>query len=122
MIEKLEINAIHAEVDDKLRKYVFKRIGKLDLYMSRKIRESAHAEVKLKDAKAKDRNQYTCEVILHLPHEVIMAKETTMNMYAAIDIVEATLKNRLKKYKEVHSIRPSRRMLNKLKRTPPPEG
>jgi ribosomal subunit interface protein len=117
MIQKLEINGVHADVNERLYKYVVKKIGKLDMYMPRRARPSAHAEVKLKESKAKDKNQHTCEVIMHLPHEVFTVKETTMNMYAAIDIVEAKLKNQLKKYKDTHSIRPHRRVLARLKRT-----
>jgi len=102
MMQKLEIKAIHAEVNDDLRKYVNKKIGKLDIYMSKHSRLSAHAEIRLKEANSKDKKQSTCEVVLHLPHEVITTKETTVNMFAAVDIVEAKLKNQLKKYKEKH--------------------
>ncbi len=102
MIQKIEIIAIHTEVNDDLRKYVNKKIGKLDIYMSKHSRLSAHAEIRLKEANAKDKKQSTCEVVLHLPHEVITTKETTVNMFAAVDIVEAKLKNQLKKYKEKH--------------------
>lgn len=111
MIEKLEINAIHTEVDDDLRKYVTKKIGRLDTYMSRHSRESAHAEVKLKEAHAKDKKQATCEVILFLPNETITTKETTLNMYAAVDIVETKLKNQLRKYKDKHHSSKLRRRL-----------
>ncbi len=117
MIQKMEINGVHAEVNERLYKYVVKKIGKLDNYMPRRVRPSAHVEVRLKEIKAKDKNQHTCEVIMHLPHEVLTVKETTMSMYAAIDIVEAKLKNQLKKYKDTHSIRPHRRALARLKRT-----
>ena len=102
MIQKLEINGVHLEIDEDLRKYATRKIGRLDLFMPLKIRAVAHAEIKLKAAKAKNKNERTCEVILHLPHEVITVKETTINMYAAIDVVEAKLKNQLKKYKETH--------------------
>lgn len=117
MIQKLEINGVHADVNERLYKYVVKKIGKLDMYMPRHARGSAHAEVKLKESKSKDKNRCTCEVIMHLPQEVFTVKETTVNMYAAIDIVEAKLKNQLKKYKETHSIRAHRRVLARLKRT-----
>ncbi len=117
MIEKLEISGIHAHVDSDLHKYVVKKIGKLDQYMNRHVRKSVHAEVKLKEAKIKARKQSTCEVILFLPHEQITTKETTINMYAAVDIVETKLKNQLKKYKDKHTKpRLHRRVLNKVRR------
>jgi ribosomal subunit interface protein len=122
MIQKLEINGVHAVLDDDLKKYVTKKIGKLDLYMSRHTKQSAHAEVKLKESKLKERKQETCEVVMHLPHDTLMTKETTLNMYAAVDIVEAKLKNQLKKYKETHeSNRLHKRIIRRLKREAPEE-
>lgn len=117
MIERLEISGVHSDIDDRLNKYVTKKIGKLDSYMSRHSRKSAHAEVKLIESKSKEKKQSTCEVILYLPQEVLTVKESTMNMYAAVDIVEAKLKNLLKKYKEMHSIKPHRRLIARFKRS-----
>jgi ribosomal subunit interface protein len=102
MIERIEVNGIHTEVHEDLQKYILKKIGKLDSYMPRHARDSAHVEVKLKEHKVKDKNNYTCEVIIHVPGEVLATKETTLNMFAAVDIVEAKLKNLLKKYKDMH--------------------
>jgi putative sigma-54 modulation protein len=117
MIEKLEISGVHTKVDDDLRKYVTKKIGKLDTYIPRRARISAHAEVRLIEQKIKAKKQCTCEVVLHLPGDTIMTKETTMNMFAAIDIVEAKLKNQLKKYKETHSsLRLHRRIISRFRR------
>lgn len=115
MIKKLEIDGVHSVVNDRLRKYVAKKIGKLDKYIPRHARLSAHAEVKLKETKAKDKNECTCEVILHLPHDTLTVRETTINMLAAIDIVEAKLKNQLKKYKGTHSIKIHRRVIARVK-------
>ena len=56
----------------------------------------------LKQEKSKKKDRQVAEVILHLPGTTLTAKEATLNMYAAIDIVEAKLKNQLKKYKEKH--------------------
>ena len=91
------------DVEPKLLKYVTKKMGAMDKYIPRRARESAHLEVKLKEAKAKDKNQYTCEIILHLPHDSITIHETTMNIFAAVDIVETKLKNQIRKYKETHT-------------------
>lgn len=118
MIQKLEITGVHFDVDPKLHAYVTKKIAKLDRYLPRHARESAHAEVFLKEAKIKAKKECTCEVVLHLPKTKTMTtKETTMNMFAAVDIVEAKLKNQLKKYKETHSsLRLHRRVLSKIRR------
>jgi len=35
MLKKFEIRGVHAVIDDNLRKYVTKKIGRLDKYMSR---------------------------------------------------------------------------------------
>lgn len=117
MIDKLEITGVHTKVDDKLRDYIIKKIARLDRYMSRHARQSVHAEVLIKESKIKQRQQYTCEVVLRLPKGVITTKETTLNPFAAVDIVEAKLKNQLKKYKGTHSaLRIHRRLLARLKR------
>lgn len=118
MIQKLEINGVHAVLTDDLKKYITKKIGKLDRYMPRHARESAHAEVFVKEIMIKKKKECICEVVLHLPGTNMMTKEATMNMFAAIDIVEAKLKNQLKKYKETHSsLRIHRRVLLRLRRS-----
>ncbi len=104
-------------VDPKLFAYATKKIGKLDHYMPRHARESVHAEVILKEEVLKTKKNCICEVILHLPHDTITTKESTMNMYAAIDIIEAKLKNQIKKYKMTHGgPQLHHRLINKLRR------
>jgi len=101
MLQKLEIHGIHILVDDKLRAHVTKKIGGLDRYISRHNRASAHAEVSLKDASAKQKNHASCEVVLRLPHETIVVKESAQTLYAAVDIAETKLKEQLQKYKDL---------------------
>lgn len=119
MIKKLEIHGVHMHVDPKLFAYTTKKIGKLDRFISKHARESVHAEVMLKEEKVKNKKNNVCEVILHLPGENITVKESTVNMFAAVDIVEAKLKNLLKKYKDTHgSLRIHKRVVSRLKRLP----
>jgi putative sigma-54 modulation protein len=99
---KLDIDGIHNLGNKDLPRYITKKIGGLDKYIPRHARRSAHAEVKVKEDKIKDKKECTCEVIMHLPHETITAKETTMNMFAAVDIVEEKVKTQLRKYKAKH--------------------
>ncbi len=60
---------------------------------------------------------------MHVPGARITAVESTINMFAAVDIVETKLKNQLKKHKEKHSVSDdkhknsaARRLLGKLTR------
>jgi putative sigma-54 modulation protein len=100
---KIDIDGIHNIQNRDLPKYINKKIGALDKYIPRHARKSAHAEVKLKEQHVKDKKECLCEVIVHLPNENITAKEATMNMFAAVDIVEEKIKVQLKKYKDKHS-------------------
>jgi ribosomal subunit interface protein len=102
MLQKLEIQGVHTVVNDKLRTYVGRKIGGLDHYISRHSRESAHAEVHLKETQANKSDHCRCEVTLYLPQQTIIVKEAALNMYAAVDIVEAKLKQQLQKYKDLH--------------------
>lgn len=122
MLQQVRVNGVHFEVDEKLKKYITKKIGKLDRYMPKHARQSATAEAVLKEEKLKTKKNCVCEVLLHLPHDRITVKETTMNMYAAVDIVEAKLKNQLKRYKEKHDTpRLHRRLLRRIRGQAPPE-
>ena len=103
MIKRLEITGVHLEVGADLKEYVLRKIGKLDSYIPRQARQSAHAEVKLKESKAKNKLSYTCEVILHLPGKIFTLKESTKTIFEAVDILEAKLKIYLKKYKDLHT-------------------
>lgn len=115
---RIEINGVHTKVDPKLQRYIYKKIGNLEKYLPRNARRSAHAEVKLLEKRAKDKNQCTCEVILHVPIENITVRETTVNMYAAVDIAEEKLKHSMRKYKDLHgNPRLHRRILARFKRS-----
>jgi putative sigma-54 modulation protein len=115
MITKLEIAGIHMSVDDNLKRYVTKKIGECDRFLPRRLRPSLHAEVSLKEVRAQDKKNCICEVVLYLPHEVITSTESTINMYAAVDIVETKLQTQLRKYKQLHTDpKFYRRMLSRL--------
>ncbi len=116
---KVEITGVHTVLTDDLKKYIIKKMTKLDKYIPRQARESAHAEVFVKEREYKAKQTRECEVVLHLPDATLTVKESTVNMFAAVDIVEAKLKNQLKKYKDTHNAnRIHRRVIMRLKRTP----
>ncbi len=117
MFERIEMTGVHFEIDDRLRKYTAKKLGKLSTLLPRHARASARIEVKLIGTKAKDKKVCTCEVILRVPHDVITVKESTTNMFASVDVVEAKLRNQMRRYKEqsMTDYRGVRKLLAKLR-------
>lgn len=118
MIATITLTGIGIDIDEKTKKYVHKKIGKLDRYLSRHARKSVNAEVKLKQVNKKHGNTYEAEVIIYLPEQTVMAKDSTMNVLAAIDIVEAKIITQLRRYKELHtSHRGKHGFLSRFKRS-----
>jgi ribosomal subunit interface protein len=109
MLQKFEVQGVHTKVTDSLQRYINRKIGGLDRYLSKHDRESAHGEVVLRESKSKNNDHCSCEVILHLPNQTIVAKERAMNMFSAVDIVEAKLKQQIRKYKDQHENGKTRR-------------
>lgn len=98
MIKAINITGVRYTPDELTKRYVRKKIGALDRYLSRHTRKSATVDVKLKEVNRAHGNKYECDVIIHLPEQVILAKDSTVNMLAAVDIVEEKLRSQLKKY------------------------
>ncbi|NTW61817.1 ribosome-associated translation inhibitor RaiA [Candidatus Saccharibacteria bacterium] len=102
MITSITISGIAYDVDDAARKYVMKRIGSLDRYLPRHARSSVSADVKLKQVNKDHGNKYEVEVNMNIPGKVITAKDSTINIFSAIDIAEAKLKVQLSDYKQAN--------------------
>jgi putative sigma-54 modulation protein len=95
MITAIEITGVQYEVDETTRKYVMKKIGRLDRYLPRHARKTATAEVKLRSVNRDHGNKYEAEVLLQVPDKNVTAKDSTVN-----DIVEAKIMSQLRKYKQ----------------------
>jgi putative sigma-54 modulation protein len=117
MTENIAITGNKADVTKELERYIFKKIGKLDRHLKRSLRSEVRADVKLsEDVSKKNGKKCTCEVILHIPGARLKAVETTMNMFAAIDIVETKASKSVKKAKrETFSVQ---RQAHELARAP----
>jgi len=102
MITSIEITGLNKySLDDTTKKYVMKKIGRLDRYLPRHARDSATAEVKLAEVNRDHGNKYEAEITLCVPDKTLTAKDSTVNILAAVDIVEAKLVAQLRKYKQV---------------------
>jgi len=100
MITQIKINGVAYDIDDITRKYVTKRISHLDRYLPRHSRKNVSAEVKLAQVDHDHGNKYEVEMILNIPGKLITAKDSTSNMLAAVDIVEAKIRSQLQDYKQ----------------------
>ena len=67
MIEHIEITGVRYTADETTRKYVIKKIGRLDKYVPRHARKTMRAEVVLKEVNRANGNKYECDVKLVLP-------------------------------------------------------
>lgn len=118
MIETIKITGVKFDVDDTTRKYVTKKIGRLDRYLPKHARRSVTAEVLLKQVNRDHGNKYEAEVLLHVPDRQLTAKDSTVNVLAAVDIVEAKIVAQLHKYKEATVPHVGRRgVLSRFKRS-----
>ena len=118
MINAITITGVKFDLDETTKRYVVKKIGRLDRYLPRHARKSATAEIKLKEINKDHGNKYEAEVILHVPDGLLTAKDSTVNILAALDIVEAKLATQLRKYKEINIPHIGRRgVLSRFKRS-----
>ncbi|MFZ1812226.1 MAG: ribosome-associated translation inhibitor RaiA [Candidatus Saccharimonadales bacterium] len=117
MITHIDITGVRYSLDDVTKKYVMKKIGRLDRFLPRHARKSVKAEVVLREVNRTKGNKYECDINLKLPQRTITAKDSTLNMLAAVDIVEAKLTTQLKKYHDEHAFRGGRaqRLLRSIK-------
>ena len=119
MITSIEITGVGGYiVDEPTKKYIQKKIGRLDRFSPRHARKSMRAEVKIGEVNGDHGNKYEVQVTLHIPERSITAKDSTMNVLAATDIVSAKLTGQLRKYKETHLPHVGRRkLLDRFKRS-----
>lgn len=119
MIANIEITGVGGyKADEPTKKYISKKIGALDKKLPRHARKSVRAEVKLAEVNRDKGNKYEVEVLLIVPDKTLTAKDSTMNILAATDIVEAKLATQLRKYKEDHIPHVGRRrLLDRFKRS-----
>lgn len=108
MIE-LQVSGNNYELNDKIVEYANEKIGDLEKYLPRAKRNGVRGTVTLTlDQSGREDNQCICETKIPVKGAVFEAREATINMFAAVDIVEAKLKSQILKYKAKHSPRQSR--------------
>ena len=121
MIQSIAISGVKYTPDERTKKYVMKKVGRLDRLLPKHARKSVSAEVKLKEVNRDHGNKYEAEIIINVPEKRLTAKDSTVNTFAAIDIVEAKLINQMRKYKQASITHVgNRRLMSQFKRRTPP--
>ena len=100
MIDNIEISGSNYKVEESFKKYVIKRIGKLDRHLPRNNRKDVVVKVVVTEVDRAHGNKYEISATLEIPGgKVITAKDECSNVFAGIDILEAKLNGQIRRYK-----------------------
>ena len=100
MIEKIEVNGKGYKVEEPLRKYVAKRLSKLDRYLPRKVKKDATIKVMVTEIGKGKTDKYEIAAALDVKGgKVLAAKDECSNVFAGVDLVEAKLTGQIRRYK-----------------------
>lgn len=115
---QLHLAGNNYELTEKVKEYAQKKIGGLDKYLPKNDRDATASVTLTMDQSGREDNQCVCEAQINSHGVEFLAKEATINMFAAIDIASAKLKSQILKHKEKVSPKASQRSrwLNKLLR------
>lgn len=94
---QLIITGKNMEVSEPLRKYVEKKIGKLDRYLP--VNGEAHVELSVEKVKS-NQDRQVVQVTVRSNGTILRAEERNADMLAAIDAVRDKLQRQMVRYKE----------------------
>lgn len=100
MIEKIEVNGNGYKVEDSLKKYAEKRLGKLDRYLPRNAKKDIVTKMIVTEIGKNKGEKFEISVAMDIPGgKVIAAKDECTNVFAGVDLVEAKLTGQIRRYK-----------------------
>ncbi|MBQ2695197.1 ribosome-associated translation inhibitor RaiA [Candidatus Saccharibacteria bacterium] len=100
MIEKIEITGNGYKVEESFKKYVEKRVGKLDKYLPHGSKKDVVTKVIVSEIGKNKGDKYEISVAMDIPGgKVIAAKDECSNVFAGVDLVEAKLTGQIRRYK-----------------------
>lgn len=101
----IQLSGRSYEITDELRRYVDKKLGRLDRYLPHAHKATGMSVEIFRDPSGKEDNRYKVTARLNLPGSEIVAETATMNPHSAIDIVEQKLVIQIQKYKQKHGVK-----------------
>ena len=100
MIEKIEVTGNGYKVEESLRKYAEKRLGKLDRYLPRTAKKDIVTKMIVSEIGKNKGEKFEISVAMDIPGgKVIAAKDECSNVFAGVDLVEAKLTGQIRRYK-----------------------
>ena len=100
MIEKIEMSGNDYKIEEPLKKYIEKRIGKLDRYLPRGSKKDVVAKVVVSGIGKNKTEKYEISVAMDIPGgKVIAARDECSNVFAGVDLLEAKLMGQIRRYK-----------------------
>lgn len=97
-----QVSAKKFEVDRQLDSYIEKKIARLDRLFPRGHRPTQAKIELMRDESETPDKRYHAAVRIEVGGPDLFAETNTMNPHSAIDIVEAKLKEQIRKYKAKH--------------------
>ena len=100
MIDKIDITGNGYKVEDTFKKYVEKRLGKLDRYLPRGSKKDVVCKVVVTGTGKNKHEKYDISAAMEIPGgKVIAAKDECSNLFAGVDLIEAKLMGQIRRYK-----------------------
>lgn len=100
MIEKIDICGSNYKVEETLKKYIQKRIGKLDKYLPKKFKKDVVCKVVVTSGGKGKSEKYEISVAMEIPGgKVLAARDQCTNLFAGVDLLEAKLTEQIRRYK-----------------------
>ena len=101
MIDKIDITGNDYKVDESLKKYVEKRLAKLDKYLPKKSKKDVICKVVIEEIGKGKSDKFEISAAMEIPGgKVIAAKDECANVFAGVDLVEAKLLGQIRRYKQ----------------------
>ncbi|MBP5648007.1 ribosome-associated translation inhibitor RaiA [Candidatus Saccharibacteria bacterium] len=100
MIEKIEISGNGYKIEEPFRKYVEKRLGKLDKYLPRRKKKDVICKVVVTEIGKGKNDKYEISAAMDITGgKVLAARDECTNVFAGVDLVEAKLMGQIRRYK-----------------------
>lgn len=115
---RLQVKALHDTIDDSVRAYVDKRIGKL----GKRLYDQTLVEVTLwREHNPSIRDNHSAEAIVYTKGPNLVARESALTYEAAIDLLVEKLERQIERYRDKRVHEPRRGVQKRASVSPPVE-